>query len=393
MTTPTRRRDFLKQAGAFAGAVAVAPGAIAGSAANSAVTLGLIGCGSRGNWISNIFVNDVKTRIVAVHDLFEDKIAGTAKKYGVGKKMQFRGLQAYKDLVAADVEAVLIESPPYCHPEQGMAAVEAGKHVFMAKPAAVDVPGCREIVEGSEKAKAKKVSYLVDFQTRAHKIYQEAVKRVHDGAIGYPVSGQVYYVAGRLGHRARAGASAEENRIRDWTYDIALSGDIIVEQNIHVIDVSNWILNNHPIAAYGTGGRKARIDVGDCWDHFLVTFYYPNDVKIAFSSGQYLKGYGDLCARVFGNKGTIDTHYSGDVRITGDNPYPGGSTGGLFRTGALQNARDFITSIESGKLINNGAEAARSTQTCVLGREAAYSQKEVTWDEVEKANKKMDLRL
>ena len=393
MTTPTTRRGFLKRAGALAGVVAVAPGAVAGSEAKSAVKLGLIGCGGRGNWISKIFANDVKARIVAVHDLFEDKIANSAKQFNVAKNMQFKGLEAYRDLVATDIEGVLIESPPYCHPEQGMAAVDAGKHVYMAKPVAVDIPGCKEIVTGAEKAKAKKVSYFVDFQTRAHKFYQEAVKRVHEGAIGYPVSGQVYYVAGRLGRQARAGASAQENRIREWVYDIALSGDIIVEQNVHVIDVSNWILKSHPIAAYGTGGRKARIDVGDCWDHFLVTFYYPNDVKIAFSSAQYLKGYGDLCARVFGNKGTIDTHYEGDVRITGDNPYPGGSTGGLYRTGALTNARDFITSIESGKLMNNGAEAAQSTQTCVLGREAAYSQKEITWDEVEKAGKKMDLRL
>ncbi len=392
MKPSLKRRQFLKQAGLFAGVVAVPAASVAGSAANSAVTLGLIGCGSRGNWISNIFVKDVKARIVAVHDLFDDKIEASAKRFGVPPKRCYKGLEAYKDLVAADLEGVLIESPPYCHPDQGMAAVAAGKHVFMAKPVAVDVPGCKLVAAGAEKAKGT-VCYFVDFQTRAHRLYQEAVQRVHKGQIGFLVSGQVYYVAGRLGRRARAGASERENRIREWTYDIALSGDIIVEQNIHVIDVANWIIGATPLAAYGTGGRKARVDVGDCWDHFLVTFYYPDDVKIAFSSGQYLKGYSDLCARVFGNKGTIDTHYSGDVRITGDDPWAGGSTSGLYRSGALNNARRFVTSIESGKLINNGAEAAASTQTCVLGREAAYRQKEMTWDEVDKANKKINLRL
>ncbi|HAK94620.1 MAG TPA: gfo/Idh/MocA family oxidoreductase [Planctomycetes bacterium] len=392
MNRTMQRRRFLKHAGAFAGATVLPAAAIAGTQANSAVALGLIGCGGRGLWIADIFTGKTNARIAAVHDLFDDRLDNAVRKFKVPDGKRFKGLGAYKDLMGAGIEGVLIESPPYCHPEQGLAAVEAGVNVFMAKPVAVDVPGCARVARGAALAKGK-VSYFVDFQTRAHDLYKEAVKRVREGAIGQPVCGQIYYHAGRLGRQAVAGASAAENRVREWVYDKALSGDIIVEQNIHVLDVCNWILGARPLAAYGIGGRKARVDVGDCWDHFIVAYQYPNDVKIDFSSNQFAKGYGDLCARVYGSEGTIDTHYDGTVTITGDHAWQGGSTQGLYYSGALANARGFIESIESGKLVNNGEEAAQSTQTCVLGRTAAYRRKEMTWDEVEAANEALDLKL
>ncbi len=386
------RRKFIKEAGVFSGLTVLPAASVFSAAANSKVQLGLIGCGGRGRWLASIYEKQTNSKVAAVHDVFEDRMQQAAKQYKVPGKKCFKGLGGYKDLFKEKVEAVLIASPPFAHPKQGLEAVEAGKHVLMAKPVAVDVPGCKTVQRSAEKAKGR-LSFWVDFQTRADKTYQEAVKRIRDGAIGFPVSGQVFYVAGRLGSQARPNASAWENRLRNWVFDKALSGDIIVEQNIHVIDVANWILGAAPLAAYGTGGRKARTDVGDCWDHFLVTFYYPNDVRIDFCSGQYLKGYSDLCARIYGNKGTVDTHYSGQVSITGDHAWPGKNTKGLYYSGALNNARDFITSIERGRPVNNGAEAAKSTQSCVLARVAAYGQKEVTWEEVDKANEEVDLRL
>ena len=392
MSTSLDRRDFMARAGAFAGAVVVPAAAVSGADANSKVALALTGCGGRGNWIANLYQKETNARIVALHDLFEDRLAESARRFGVARERCYLGFEAYRDLLAGDVEGVLIQSPPYCHPEQGMAAVEAGKHVLMAKPVAVDVPGCKAIVRAAEKAIGK-VSFLVDFQTRADDLYKQAVRRVREGAIGFPVLGQVYYVCGRLHWRGREGVPAQENRLRNWVFDIALSGDIIVEQNIHVIDVANWILGARPLAARGTGGRKARVDVGDCWDHFVVTFTYPDNVKVDFCSGQFTKGYDDLCARVYGSEGTIDTHYEGDVKITGDHAWAGGSTRGLYHSGTLNNARSFIQSIESGKPVNNGAEAAQSTQTCVLGRVAAYTGKDVTWDEVDAAQEALDLRL
>ena len=122
---------------------------------------------------------------------------------------------------------------------------------------------------------------------------------------------QVYYQTGRLKPQDTAGMTAAQARLRNWVFDKQLSGDVIVEQHIHVLDVANWYLESHPVKAFGTGGRKARTDVGDAWDHFLVTFWYPNDVQVDFSSSQFIKGYHDMCIRFYGTKGTMDSHYGG----------------------------------------------------------------------------------
>jgi predicted dehydrogenase len=155
-----------------------------------------------------------------------------------------------------------------------------------------------------------------------------------------------------------------------------------VEQNIHVLDVSNWYLRGHPAKAFGTGGRKARIDVGDCWDHFLVTYWYPNEVRIDFSSGQFLKGFNDLCIRIYGSGGTVDSHYNGAVNIRGDAPWQGTEKDDSFHGGAITNVKDFVAGIREGKYLNNWESSVESTLTCVLGRMAAYGERMVTWEEM-----------
>jgi predicted dehydrogenase len=256
---------------------------------------------------------------------------------------------------------------------------------------AVDVPGCKQILEAGQKAKGK-LSILVDFQTRSHPLFREAAKRVLSGDIGEPVLGQVYYQAGRL--RAKATGNSPMARLRNWVFDIALSGDIIVEQNIHVIDVANWYLRSHPVKAYGTGGRKARIDVGDCWDHYVVTFWYDKDVIVDFSSGQYLKGYNDLCIRIFGSSGTVDSHYGGPVAITGDNEWPGGSTEGIYRDGTVNNIKDFHASVVNGApLYDTLEESARSNFSAILGRMAAKENRLVTWEEAVRSEERLEGNL
>src|SRR5690606_22337181 len=232
------------------------------------------------------------------------------------------GLYGYRELLEDTVDAVAIMSPPYFHPEQTLDSVKAGKHVFLSKPVAVDVHGCQTILSAADRARGR-LSILVDFQTRADALFREASRRIHSGAIGKPVLGQVYYQAGRLNPKAEG--DSPEARLRNWVFDQRLSGDIIVEQNIHVIDVANWYLNSHPVRAFGTGGRKARTDVGDCWDHYIATFWYPEDVLVDFSSGQYLRGYSDLCIRVYGSDGTVDSHYGGLLQITGEHEWAGGT--------------------------------------------------------------------
>ncbi len=376
------RREFLTSAAVTGGTVAfVRPSAVRGTQANSAIEMGIIGAGGRGVWLGALAQKETQIKVVALQDPFEDRLIKGRDRLGVDPSRCYGGIEAYKDLLASKLDAVAIESPPYFHPDQAMAAVEAGKHVYLAKPVAVDVPGCKAILAAGEKAEGR-LAFFVDFQTRSTTFFMEAASRVHQGAIGRPISGQVYYQAGRLRPQADPKDISDAARLRNWVFDIALSGDIIVEQNVHVLDVANWFLQATPLKAFGTGGRKARVDVGDCWDHFIVTYWYPGDVLIDFSSGQYLKGFEDLCTRIYGTEGTVDAHYEGQVSIKGTNPYEGGHTKGMYTTGAAANLKAFEESLRTGRLLNNAVECTNSTLTGILGRKAAYEGRMVTWDEM-----------
>jgi predicted dehydrogenase len=217
------------------------------------------------------------------------------------------------------------------------------------------------------------------------------VRRVREGEIGEPVLGQVYYHTGRLGAQAPPGTP--EARLRNWVFDVALSGDIIVEQNIHVLDVAAWLLDAEPVEAVGTGGRRVRTDVGDCWDHFVVTYKFPGGVTIDFSSSQFLTGYHDMCVRLFGSRGTAESHYGGSVWIDNGQRWDGGDTGPIFTEGAVNNIIDFYTSIDSGLCINTGEAAVRSNLTSILGRTAAYRGGTATWDEMMAAAEAMECDL
>lgn len=388
-TTGMDRRTFLGKASG-AGLMLLAPGSALGTRANSTLQVGVTGCGGRGPWIGDIFQRETRSQVTAVHDYFRDQAEAAGDRLGVPADGRFWGFDGYAAMLEK-VDAAAIISPPYFHPEQFVAAVDAGKHVYLAKPIAVDVPGCQSIVDAAGRVEGT-LSTWVDFQTRNNKYYVEAIRRVHDGAIGEPACGQVFYHAGRLNLKATPGT--ETARLRNWVFDKALSGDIIVEQNIHVLDVANWVLQSRPLEAWGTGGRRVRTDVGDCWDHFIVTYRYPNDVLIDFSSTQFNYGFDDLCDRIFGANGTLETHYGGDVFIKNRHGgWPGGDTGQIYRDGAVNNVKAFWSSIVEGKPITNVRDSADSTLTAILGRMAAYTERMVTWDAMLSANEKLDARL
>ncbi len=384
------RREFLATAAASAFTIATAS-QVRAADANAKLEIGVVGCGGRGQFIGELFNESNQAKVVAVADYFKDRVDEAGEKWGVSQSRRYTGLDCYKKMLEGKLDAVAIESPPYFHPEQVIAAMEAGKHVYLAKPIAVDVPGAMAIVAAAEKIKGKQ-SFLVDFQTRADEFYIGAYNKIVEGLIGEPVCGQSYYHSGRLDRKANGDSPMA--RLRNWVFDQKLSGDIIVEQNIHVLDVANWYLRSHPLKAVGTGGRRVRVDVGDCWDHFEVIFTYPNDVVVDFSSTQFLYGYGDLCTRIYGSKGTADTHYGGLVNIrakTGG--YRGGETKQIYKSGVQTNIDNFCKSIASGKYISNAQESANSTITCILGRTAAYEGRAVTWDEIMKSNSKIDAKL
>jgi len=387
------RRDVLKGAAAAATFTILSPSSVRGSAANSKIALGVIGCGGRGNWVTNLFAKHGGYQIAACGDYFPDRVKGFGEKHGVPAGQRYTGLKNHEKLLAgAKVDAVAIESPPYFHPMQAAAAVEAGKHVYCAKPIAVDVPGCLTIGEAGKKATAKKLVFLVDFQTRANAIYQEAVKRVHNGDIGRLVNGVAQYFCGLSFGTTLPGDA--EGRLRKWQMDQVLSGDILVEQNIHALDVACWIVDADPVSAAGTGGRKLRKGDGVIYDHFNLVYVFPDETPISFTSRQCGKGPSDIGCFVHGSKGTIDTHYSADVKVLGDTPYAGGNTGGLFQSGCVENIATFHKSITGGVTHNpTVAQSVRSNLTCVLGRQAAYTGQKATWDEMMKSASKLGADL
>ena len=390
--TITRRR-FIAGTGASVLAFTVLrPGLVHGAEANSKIDIGLIGCGNRGKWIADLFQKNGGYNIVAVADYFQDYADGAGDKFKVPAANRYTGLSGYRRLLEQKLDAVVIESPPYFHPEQAAAAVDAGKHVYLAKPIAVDVPGCLTIAESGKKATAKKLCFLVDFQTRAHKLYQDAVKAVHGGEIGKIVSVEANYQCGatwdHMDQILRKDPKNPEVRLRAWGVDRALSGDVITEQNIHALDVACWMLDAEPVRAYGAGGRKREF-VGDCWDHFAVVFYFPNDLVVSFNSHQSGQGYDDIMCRVYGLKGTADTHYFGNVTVKAQEFHLDGKMGNLYTEGAETNIATFRDNIIKGECGNpTVAPSVRSNLTTILGRTAAYKGHEVTWQSMMKSAEK-----
>ena len=289
-----------------------------------------------------------------------------------------------------------IESPPYFHPIQAAAAVDAGKHVYLAKPVGVDVPGCQTVAQSGEKAAKKRQVFLVDFQTRASAPFQEVVQRVHSGQIGAIKSVEASYMCDLMfaGMDAEFRKSKKDAtaRLRAWAIQREISGDIITEQNIHALDVATWFLDYEPVKAVGDGGR-ARDFLGDCWDHFSVIYTFPNDVLVTFSSKQFGISYNDIMCRVYGLNGVADTHYAGKVSMRGSDEAFNGDTANLYEEGARNNIAAFYKSIITGDYSNaTVGPSARSTLVTILGRTAAYKRGEVTWADMMKANEKWEFQ-
>jgi predicted dehydrogenase len=393
-STFTRRR-FLASAGASAVSMTLLkPQFVSAAEANSKIDLGLIGCGGRGTWIAGLFAKHGGYNIAAVADYFADKADAAGEKLGVPAGKRFTGLSAYRRLVESKLDAVAIESPPYFHPEHAATAVAAGKHVYLAKPTAVDVPGCHLITETAKKATQNKLTFLVDFQTRATPAYQEVVKRVHDGQIGEIKTAEAAYHCDlyfapmdEVFRKSNRDASA---RLRAWAVDRVLSGDIITEQNIHSLDVATWFLNAEPIKATGMGGR-ARDFAGNCWDHFAVLYTFPGDIILTFSSKQFGAAYNDIMCRVYGTTGTADTHYGGKISLRSNEEVFNAETPNIYADGAISNIGTFYKSVTGGDCRNSTvAPSVRSNLTTILGRTAAYKGRQITWAEMIKASEKWE---
>jgi predicted dehydrogenase len=383
------RRTFLTTAAAATAFSILKPATVFGAEANSLLDIGLIGCGGRGSWIANLFAQSGKYRLVACSDYFKDKVDAVGEKHGIDGGRRYTGLAGYKRLLEGKLDAVIIETPPYFHPQQASDAVDAGKHVYVAKPIAVDAPGCLLIADAGKRATARKQVFLVDFQTRANEHFRNAVGQVHQGAIGQLVLAEAFYPwAG--GGRGAPPKTAEE-RLRSWYYVLPLSGDFIVEQSIHSLDVATWILNADPVRARGVGGHKVR-PPDSIYDHFAVTYWFPNDLVCSFTCIQSIPMIKDeIRARVYGSDGFIDVDYFGLVHLRGRETSLRENVGDLYTSGTVVNINEFHQAVVKGDCSNpTVAPSVRSNLTAILGREAAYRKTELTLDQLIKEGKKLE---
>jgi myo-inositol 2-dehydrogenase/D-chiro-inositol 1-dehydrogenase len=380
-----------------------------GYEANSGVRHGLLGCGNRGGSVAESFARNTSARIVALADLFADnlaagearfnKINGSLNQSSIDSKLLFRGPHAYEQLAdSKDVDLIQISTPPYFHVQHLEAAVVSGKHVYCEKPVGIDIAQAKY---GFEIAKRVKPNQSVDvgFQCRNAPPIAALAQKVKSGAVGKIVTVSANYNAPASTEKKREGERPDEYRLRNWLWDRVLSGDILVEQNIHIIDLANWMIGAHPIKATATGGRNVLSHYGDCWDNYQVDYTYPNDIHFSFASTQFgVDGVFDAGLRLFGASGSATCPYAGPIAVTGVNAWSwkdseatAAGSGQFAANGAFldnlryadrDKERTFIDSIVAGPAHNQIADGVETALSCILGRMAGYQKHEVTWEQM-----------
>lgn len=402
------RRRFVQGAAAAVGLLIVKPETAFSYAANSRVRWGLLGCGRRGSAVATSFAKNAGVEITALADIFPDQLAKGKEHFDainaslglspIDSKRMFHGHDAYKAIAAcADVDAVQISTPPFFHVEHLDAITSAGKHAYCEKPVGVDVPQTRRALEIGKKHDGK-VSMAVGFQIRSAPPFVELVRRIHEGQIGKMAQITAYYNAPPAASYDGPTKSQDEFRLRNWLHYRNLSGDMLLEQNIHVIDICNWVMQTHPVSAYAKASRKVVKNDGDTADNYEVIFTYPGDVQLSFTSTQFNKNnFFDVSEHFFGSEGLAEAPYSGALRILGDRPWisPGSDTAtkgefaanGHFNDNLAQadamKDRGFVESITSGKFHNQIADGVQTARSCILGRKSAELGRTVTWQEIE----------
>jgi predicted dehydrogenase len=405
------RRDFVRTSAALGAATLVSTTSRMFAAGSDKIRIGLIGCGGRGTHdATKCLYSSQNVELVAMGDLFAERIdrclrtlrrqpsensrqeLNVRDKVKVTEDMCFVGWDAYKKVLTLDeVDMVILTEIPHFRPQHLRAAIEAGKHVFMEKPVAVDPVGVRSVIESSEMADTKGLTILAGTQMRRISHLVEGIKSIHDGAIGELVGGQCVRLGGGMldwseqTKERQPGWSDMEWQLRRWLFMTWLSGDFIVEMHVHNLDVMNWALDSHPVQCIGIGGRQVRTgpEYGNCYDHFAVEYEYPNGVRIEYM-GTQIDGFTNRNDQRFvGTKGRAYTDF-GRVVVEGsskteyawDNIDP-----------CLKQHADQIAAIREGKRLNEGRRIAESTLTAIMGRMSAYTGRALKWDWAIKASK------
>lgn len=370
------RRGFVKGSGAAAASFLIMkPQTAFGSQANSALSVGLIGSGNRGLYVSGLFAKNEFAKVTAICDIYEDRIAAGKEKYSGAKDYR-----AYQALLNSPVDAVLIATPAYLHAEHLEAAIAAKKHIYCEKPMGVNVADCHRVLRAAAKADPKK-RISTGFQQRYGKAYQEAWRVVNSGEIGKLLAVRASWIGGGPG--IKKGHPPEEEKIRNWFFYRDLSGDIVVEQDCHNIDVVNWFTGLYPAKVHGYGSRMTRREIGDILDNVALNFQYGSDLCFSYQATQFnrpnVNGWDDVGETFICEKGTVHTSRSRTrIHLPGQ---PVKET--IVKHDITQEAVDaFIDGARTGKIENAAIWAAKSTLSAVMARDSVYTGREYSWYDV-----------
>ncbi len=400
----TSRRDILKLAGiALAGgsfpSIIIPQKSFAGTNSET-LKVGLIGCGGRGSGAAKQALSaDSNVVLHAMGDIFSDKLEasleGLKKVHGdkvkVDEGHKFLGFDAFQKVIDSGVDVVLLATPPHFRPEHLTAAVNAGKHVFCEKPIAVDAPGVRKVLAAAKLAKEKQLSLVSGFCWRYDEPKRESFSRILDGSIGEINTVYNTYNTGLLWSFPRKdGWTDMEYQLRNWMYYTWLSGDHLVEQAVHSIDMMSWAFGDKPpVSAIGTGGRQVRVDpqFGYIFDHFGITYEYENGAKGFHFSRQQANCDTSYLVESLGTKGRAMVDCSRRVHeVYGSKPWKYTGKGGDM----YQNEHnELFASIRNGKPMNDGEWMSQSTLIAIMGRMAAYTGKKITWEQALSSNEKL----
>jgi myo-inositol 2-dehydrogenase / D-chiro-inositol 1-dehydrogenase len=390
----TTRRSFLYAAAAAATTQALGRAAAAGRAIHPGrgeeIKVGLIGCGGRGNGaVAQALSTKGPVRLVAIGDMFADRVDGCLDglaenpemkpRVDVPKERRFVGADNFLGVLQSGCDVVVIATPPHFRPQHFEAAIAAKKHVFFEKPIAVDGPGVRRVIAASEASQKLGLSVCSGLQRHHQNGYLATMERIHRGDLGRLLFARCAWNMGSLWHVDRKPEHSDmEWQLRNWLYFTWLSGDHIVEQHVHNLDVVNWAMQSHPERCRGMGGRQVRTDpkFGHIYDHHAVQYQYPGGAW-CFSESRQIDGcLNDVSEHVYGTDG--EAHMGSNWRITGKNAWKfDGDNNDPYQT----EHDDLFAAIRAGKSLHEGRMVADSTLTAIMGRMATYSGQEVTWEQ------------
>jgi myo-inositol 2-dehydrogenase/D-chiro-inositol 1-dehydrogenase len=366
------------------------------AAAKLKIKIGLIGAGGRGAWIADLFKQHGGYEFHAVADYFQPVAEKAGTALGVDKTRCFSGLSGFRKVIDSGVEAVVLETPPYFLPEHAAAAVAAGLHVYMAKPVAVDVPGCLTIEAAAAEATKKQKVFLVDYQIPTDPINIEVVRRIKDPAFGPLLQVQSIGICNGFGDPPK-GATLE-GRLQNlvWVNDIALGCDYIGNFDIHAIDAAMWVIGERPVAASGSSLIGRPDPHGDARDVCSVIYRYANGV-VHNHFGQGLANQTPGAIRVIAHgantHGQVDYYKEGFVLGGGELRFKG-AVENLYAQGAVRNIATFHQNVSNGVFTNDTVRrSVDGCLACVLGREAAARGAELTMEQLLKENRKLQTDL